>query len=175
MVVTVGNHDGLPANFFPYGPLKNSSAQWPNEPLYAEYGSIWGVPKSSEFSDRGYYSLSDPGKCVVSLNSNLYYHFNAFRLMYPDPAPAAKDGCGGAGSDEIGQWLWLIETLSRCHGKAVVVSTHAPIGSRDHSRAYRDALSTILQAFSRHMPIHVLSGHTHTDYFRPWYGRHAHS
>ena len=77
--MVLGNHDLMPANYFAYNStdvskMKNSTK------LLKGIGRIWKLP--STFTKAGYYR-KDLGKfCVLTLNSNLYYHFNAHRYHF---------------------------------------------------------------------------------------------
>jgi hypothetical protein len=168
----MGNHDMVPANYFPY--LNDTSFTIHNEEiesrdkLLKDLKEIWGLPDA--FLKAGYYStnIDQDRWCLISINrylyyptnnldSNLYYHLNAFRLYYyPD-------------SDPEGQFTFLHEQLQACSPKPVILLAHAPPGVRDHSKVYKRQLEKLFKHYPS--PIVILTGHTHTDYFQTLGGK----
>lgn len=74
--LVMGNHDLLPANYFAYN-SSDPKITLDSTMLLKKVQEIWELPK--EFEKAGYYRKDLEDFCVLAINSNLYYHFNAYR------------------------------------------------------------------------------------------------
>ena len=156
-VISVGNHETVPANSFPYGNLtgKYGDMRW----LYGSLAMQWlvGVNPNEylEFVKHGRYAKAVNDYLIISLNTNVAYLFNVWRLMYyPDPDP-----------DGLLAWLNQKLSYARQMNKKCIVIGHHPIGEPDISKQWTRQILAILKRNADIIAL-MLFGHVHLDSFR---------